>query len=99
MNASNTLDSASVVPLPAEITLATAQSVAKLLVQQIRALPPGPVGLDAKALDRFDSSFWSLWATLKRDTGRSVLLNNLPPQLIALGQVYGVWGVEAERQT
>jgi anti-anti-sigma regulatory factor len=87
--------------LPESITMATCSEVALSLQQQIAAISgesaQGPIALDAGGLKFFDSTFWSVYASLKRGTGRLVLLNNLPPQLQALGQVYGIWGTEASQ--
>lgn len=76
--------------------MATCSEVASSLQRQIDACSEGPVALDAAALKHFDSSFWSVYASLKRGSSRLILLNNLPPQLQALGQVYGIWGTEAK---
>jgi hypothetical protein len=82
-----------VVLLPDNITMATCTQVAISLRGKIKSIPgSGPVALDAKPLVQFDSSFWSLYATLRRDTGRLVVLNNLPAKLQSLGTVYGLWG-------
>jgi ABC-type transporter Mla MlaB component len=82
-----------VIAFPDEITMATCNQVAISLQQKIAGVAgAGPVALDAATLKKFDSSFWSVYATLKRNLKRTILLNNLPVQLQALGQVYGVWG-------
>jgi ABC-type transporter Mla MlaB component len=86
----------SLIPLPESITMATCSEVAISLQRQIDACAQGPVALDAATLKHFDSSFWSVYASLKRGSNRLILLNNLPPQLQALGQVYGIWGAEAK---
>ena len=83
----------SIIRLPPSITLATANTVAKSLCAQALAID-GPVALDAAALTEFDSSFWSVFAQVKRATGKPVMLNNLPRQLQTLGQTYGIWGAE-----
>jgi ABC-type transporter Mla MlaB component len=81
------------IALPETITMATCTEVAIYLRAKIGELPgTEPVALDASGLIHFDSSFWSLYATLRRDTGRLVLLNNLPSKLQSLGVVYGLWG-------
>jgi hypothetical protein len=81
------------VALPDTITMATCNEVAISLRAKIKEVPgTGPVALDATNLVHFDSSFWSLYATLRRDTGRLVVLNNLPSKLQSLGVVYGLWG-------
>jgi ABC-type transporter Mla MlaB component len=81
------------IALPETITMATCSEVAISLRAKIKALPDTePVALDASNLIHFDSSFWSLYASLRRDTGRLVLLNNLPAKLQSLGVVYGLWG-------
>jgi ABC-type transporter Mla MlaB component len=81
------------ISLPESITMATCSEVAISLRKQIAAIAgSGPVALDATSLKHFDSSFWSLYATLRRDTGRLVMLNNLPSKLQSLGTVYGLWG-------
>jgi ABC-type transporter Mla MlaB component len=81
------------ISLPESITMATCNEVAISLRKQIAAIAgSGPVALDATSLKHFDSAFWSLYATLRRDTGRLVMLNNLPPKLQSLGKVYGLWG-------
>jgi ABC-type transporter Mla MlaB component len=85
-----------VVKLPDTVTMATCNEVAISLRSQIKSISgSGPVALDAAQLVHFDSSFWSLYATLRRDTGRLVLLNNLPAKLQSLGNVYGLWGDSA----
>lgn len=86
----------SIIRLPSSITLATAPAVAKSLCAQALAIE-GPVALDAVDLHEFDSSFWSVFAEIKRVTGKTVLLNNLPRQLQSLGQTYGIWAAEPER--
>jgi ABC-type transporter Mla MlaB component len=81
------------VALPDTITMATCTEVAISLRAKIKQIPgTDPVALDASYLIHFDSSFWSLYASLRRDTGRLVLLNNLPAKLQSLGVVYGLWG-------
>jgi ABC-type transporter Mla MlaB component len=91
MSLSDQVTSAAV-KLPDTVTMATCNEVAISLRGQIKAIPGnGPVALDAAQLVHFDSSFWSLYATLRRDTGRLVLLNNLPAKLQSLGLVYGLW--------
>jgi ABC-type transporter Mla MlaB component len=81
------------IALPDTITMATCSEVAISLRAKIKDLPgTDPVALDASTLIHFDSSFWSLYASLRRDTGRLVLLNNLPSKLQSLGVVYGIWG-------
>jgi hypothetical protein len=81
------------IALPESITMATCSEVAISLRAKIKEFPgTEPVALDASTLIHFDSSFWSLYATLRRDTGRLVLLNNLPSKLQSLGVVYGLWG-------
>jgi hypothetical protein len=92
MSLSDQVTSAAV-QLPDTVTMATCNEVAISLRSLIKAIPGnGPVALDAVNLMHFDSSFWSLYATLRRDTGRLVLLNNLPAKLQSLGTVYGLWG-------
>jgi hypothetical protein len=81
------------IALPETITMATCSEVAISLCAKIKGIPgTDPVALDASTLIHFDSSFWSLYASLRRDTGRLVLLNNLPAKLQSLGVVYGIWG-------
>ncbi len=81
------------IALPETITMATCSEVAISLCAKIKDMPgTDPVALDASALIHFDSSFWSVYASLRRDTGRLVLLNNLPSKLQSLGLVYGIWG-------
>jgi STAS domain len=81
------------IALPETITMATCSEVAISLRAKIKEVPgTDPVALDASTLIHFDSSFWSLYASLRRDTGRLVLLNNLPAKLQSLGVVYGLWG-------
>jgi ABC-type transporter Mla MlaB component len=85
--------------LPESITMATCNEVAISLRKQIAGVAGnGPVALDAASLKHFDSSFWSLYATLRRDTGRLVMLNNLPAKLQSLGTVYGIWGHDKAHQ-
>jgi ABC-type transporter Mla MlaB component len=85
--------------LPESITMATCNEVAISLRKQIADVAGnGPVALDAASLKHFDSSFWSLYATLRRDTGRLVMLNNLPAKLQSLGTVYGIWGHDKAHQ-
>jgi ABC-type transporter Mla MlaB component len=79
------------IALPEDITMATCEKVAISLREQAAAID-GPIALDAAGLKKFDSSFWSVYVSLRRDTGKTVVINNLPAQLQALGQVYGVWG-------
>jgi hypothetical protein len=81
------------IALPENVTMATCTEVAISLRAKINEIPDTePVALDAANLIHFDSSFWSLYASLRRDTGRLVLLNNLPAKLQSLGVVYGLWG-------
>jgi hypothetical protein len=81
------------IALPQTITMATCSEVAISLRAKINEIPgTEPVALDAANLIHFDSSFWSMYASLRRDTGRLVLLNNLPAKLQSLGVVYGIWG-------
>jgi ABC-type transporter Mla MlaB component len=81
------------IALPENITMATCTEVAISLRAKINEIPGlEPVALDASKLMHFDSSFWSLYASLRRDTGRLVVLNNLPAKLQSLGIVYGLWG-------
>ena len=83
--------------LPDTITMATCSEVAVSLQRLVDASPQGPVALDASALKHFDSSFWSVFASLKRASSRVIVINNLPAQLQALGSVYGIWGTEASQ--
>jgi phospholipid transport system transporter-binding protein len=79
--------------LPATVTLAEARDTLRMLAQAVPSEPDAEVTIDASCLERFDTSALAVLLECRRlaqSSGRAFAVRRVPPQLVALGALYGV---------
>lgn len=84
---------ATVLALPAQLTLREARAALETLLRALRAAGPGPLVCDASALQVFDSSALAVLLECRRHAlaaHQPFAVQALPPALAGLAALYGV---------
>jgi len=88
-----------VLQLPSTLTHPQATACLNTLVQVLSSQPSEAV-LDASALRQFDSSALAVVIELRRvckRTGKSLVVQGLPPSMVELATLYGVESLVGQR--
>ena len=79
--------------LPAELTHLQATACLRMMVQGLPSQEGDQVGVDASALQSFDSSALAVLLEFGRESqarGKSLVIRSLSPQLADLAKLYGI---------